>query len=259
MVIVITTVLAQNGTNQWRQQRCHGKTLVCHGKFWNQFWNESNFLQWSILPTFYEQLLHQFSFAKKIQTWAIKSCSKDYCTKKLLVKCWWNRHLGSISSNLRAKCKVQILWSTTPQQVGQLFFYWWLYCLFALLRSELVKAAPKHVDEIEPCFPRSTNNNGRTLLHFIILFQGKLYRMSLRFQSMKCEDPSTSRYWIRSARQHFQSLCVWDATLFKGRKIKKSFLLFFHHFRRLRQKKFQILLEQERRRLQRSSLTLWNC
>ena len=52
--------------------------------------------------------------------------------------------LGSILSNLSKKGKA------SEQQVGQLFFFWWLDCLFALLGSASVKAASKHVNENDP-------------------------------------------------------------------------------------------------------------
>ena len=59
-------------------------------------------------------------------------------------------HTGSISSNLSAQHKAQISWSVAAQQVGQLFSYWWLGRLFALLGSAHVKAASKYVYEIDP-------------------------------------------------------------------------------------------------------------
>ena len=43
--------------------------------------------QVSISPTFYEQLLRQNPFAKKIQT-HIKAVQKNFGTKKLLIKYW---------------------------------------------------------------------------------------------------------------------------------------------------------------------------
>ena len=51
---------------------------------------------------------------------------------------------------LSAQCKLQIRWCIGEQQVGQLFFYWWLEYLFALFGSASVKTARKHVDEIDP-------------------------------------------------------------------------------------------------------------
>jgi hypothetical protein len=46
--------------------------------------------QVSISPTFYEQLLHQNHFAKKLQKQlkARKSCAKKLSMKKLLIKYW---------------------------------------------------------------------------------------------------------------------------------------------------------------------------
>jgi len=46
----------------------------------------------SISPMFYKQLLRQYYFAKRIQSQTVstKSCSKHICTKKPVVKCWWN-------------------------------------------------------------------------------------------------------------------------------------------------------------------------
>ena len=32
----------------------------------------------------------------KPKPYAQKSCSKDFCTKKLLIKCWWNWHLDEV-------------------------------------------------------------------------------------------------------------------------------------------------------------------
>ena len=59
---------------------------------------------------------------------------------------------GSISSNLSAQRKAKIRWSTTAQQVGQHFFYWYLACYFyfVYLGSAPEKAACMQVDEIEP-------------------------------------------------------------------------------------------------------------
>ena len=89
---------------------------------WKSCMLSSN-LQKSISPTFYKQLLCQLSFAKTLQTQNVstgklcktilykqllvkflakkykpkplvqKSCLKEFHTKKLLVKCWWNWHL----------------------------------------------------------------------------------------------------------------------------------------------------------------------
>jgi len=51
-----------------------------------------------ILRTFYEQLLRWYSFDKnyKVKLWFEKRFSKHFCTKKLLVKCSWNWHLGEV-------------------------------------------------------------------------------------------------------------------------------------------------------------------
>ncbi len=50
----------------------------------------------SILPIFYERFLYQNSFAKKLrsQTVSRKKLWTHFSAKKLLVKCWWNWHLG---------------------------------------------------------------------------------------------------------------------------------------------------------------------
>ncbi len=46
---------------------------------------------------FYEQLLHWYSFDKKWQSQTVsrKKLQKHFCTKIMLIKCWWNRHLVS--------------------------------------------------------------------------------------------------------------------------------------------------------------------
>jgi len=46
----------------------------------------------SISQTLYKELLCQYFLPKnyKAKLQALKSCGKHFCTKKLLVKCWWN-------------------------------------------------------------------------------------------------------------------------------------------------------------------------
>jgi len=54
-----------------------------------------NLHQGLISFTFYEQLLGQYSCAKKIFKAKLlleKSCAKPFCMKKAYVKCWWNWH-----------------------------------------------------------------------------------------------------------------------------------------------------------------------
>ncbi len=77
-----------------------------------------------------------------------------------------------------------------------------------------------------PFFPRSTNNNRRTSSFHNSLSGETLLNVHL-ISVVETWSTLTLWEWIRSARQHFQSLCVeMQLTLFKGRKIKKSFLLF---------------------------------
>jgi len=72
----------------------------------NLQWNSENKLNlkkkdeiaaylFSISPTFYEQILHKYSFAKKLQSQTVsrKKLSKTLSYKKLLLRCWWNWHL----------------------------------------------------------------------------------------------------------------------------------------------------------------------
>ncbi len=50
---------------------------------------------YSILASFYEQLLRRYSFDKKSQSPTIirEKLPKHFCTKNVLVKCWWNWRL----------------------------------------------------------------------------------------------------------------------------------------------------------------------
>jgi len=61
---------------------------------------------------------------------------------------------GSVSSNLSTQRKVQICQITAAPQVSQLFSTDDLTVLFALLGSAGIKAACKHVGEIDPCLLR---------------------------------------------------------------------------------------------------------
>ncbi len=51
---------------------------------------EVSFSMLPISPTFYDQLLRQNPFAKKLQTQIVSTCKlrKNFCVKKLLVKYW---------------------------------------------------------------------------------------------------------------------------------------------------------------------------
>ena len=52
-----------------------------------------------------------------------------------------------------SKLKDSQVQCTAAPQVGQLFFYWWLDCLFALLGSAHLKSVGKHVVEIDHWVP----------------------------------------------------------------------------------------------------------
>ena len=62
---------------------------------------------------------------------------------------------------LSAQRKMQICQSTAAPQVGQLFFYWWLDCLIALLGLAGIKAVIKHIGEIDPRFPLLTRDRDK--------------------------------------------------------------------------------------------------
>ena len=84
----------------------------------------------------------------------------------------------------------QIKWSTAAQQAGQLFFYWWLDCLFALKGYVRVKAVCKHVDEIDPCIYLSTNVD-----RFVL----KLTVVNVTFQAIdECSDACSLILWMSS-------------------------------------------------------------
>jgi len=93
-------------TRLWSERCCLRCTLTFPYKSKNINKTMSVFLHLeSILSTFYKQLLCQYSFTKKLQTHTVtrEKLSKNFCTKMARVKsvkCWWNWHLGSISSTL---------------------------------------------------------------------------------------------------------------------------------------------------------------
>jgi len=67
----------------------------------------------------------------------------NFCTKNTCVECWWNWHLGSI---LPTCLREAFILAEPKRSIRR----WWLNCLFSLLVSASLKAAPKHVDKIDP-------------------------------------------------------------------------------------------------------------
>ena len=106
----------------------------------------------------YKSVLSSFSLFGFVFFWQKNIGVK--AAHKILLK------LTPISPNLSTQPKAQICWSTIAQQVGHLFFYWWLDCLFAPLGSLSVKAARKHVDYIDP-WSRFYRIENKMFRHFL--------------------------------------------------------------------------------------------
>jgi len=94
---------ARNEQKQNKKLTCVEQFLFC--RFWVAKFRCHRpiypLCRWSISPTFYEQLLRQYSFAKKITNpncKVEKSCPKHFHKQNLLVKCWWHWHLLSDST-----------------------------------------------------------------------------------------------------------------------------------------------------------------
>jgi len=87
--------------------------------------------------------LHSTPCTKKEQHNSVGTKTVPLAVHKMLAKL-------TPSSNFSAQLKAQICQSTEALQVSQLVFYWWIDCLFALLGFAGVKAACKHVGEIDP-------------------------------------------------------------------------------------------------------------
>lgn len=87
-----------------------------------------------------------------------------------------------------------------------------------------------------PFFPRSTNNNRRTSSFHNSLSGETLLNVHL-ISVVETWSTLTLWEWIRSAGQHFQSLCVEMQRYSKEERSKNHFC-FFYHFR-LWQKNFK--------------------
>ena len=82
------------------------------------------------------------SFPPKILTQTV-STAKHFCTKKLLVKCWWNWHLGSISSMCLRAALIYAHRSQKRKKLHGLTF-------FVLLGSAHVKPSHKMLMKLRP-------------------------------------------------------------------------------------------------------------
>ncbi len=109
----------------------------------------------TISPPFYEQLLHWYSFTKKLQKQTVsREKMKKLLCKKLVVRCWWNWHMESVSPNCFCKAnsyrhtafgkKIAIQFHQQLKlQISSL--NWCTFCQMCLLKSlahVLMKSTP---------------------------------------------------------------------------------------------------------------------
>ncbi len=130
-----------------------------------------------ISPTFYEQLF----------------CTKVFCAAFLKLQfgfvIFWQKE---ISAKACVYFTIQHCWATfTNTDSKSAKRHWWLDCLFALLGSGHVKAALKHVGEIDNYsdYFATIIKHLKTIFSFLSLQKGRQrYRTSVRLQFGLNED-----------------------------------------------------------------------
>jgi len=112
----------------------------------------------SILSMFYKQLLH--AQIPKAQKWQ-SSCQSfihfwELWVQKLLIECWWNWHLPSISSLFMCS-----FYAHTPQSVRTQSSCQYL---FTLLGPAIVNASCRMLMKLTPCLDEAYTKKQETLL-----------------------------------------------------------------------------------------------
>ncbi len=134
--------------------------------------------------------MHQYSLAVKLKSKTVirEKAQKHFCTKKLLIKCWWNWHLRSISSTCLCTaftCALNLYFTNNTMPNFTSTFNWKVCQSFILYTL--------------CCAPSKTSVNllaQKLLLERWWNWPLRLNFINVLYTAFACADPeSVKRYW----------------------------------------------------------------
>jgi len=123
--------------------------------------------QVSISPTFYKQLLRHYSLDKKLQIQTVsreKSCAKDFCTTKVLVKCcicWRYWQQGGFEIKFSKVCFFEVNQALTEPAFRKTGF--WKFGLILMWFSKHWKKSWREEIKINWHYTLNLDEGGRKL------------------------------------------------------------------------------------------------